>query len=42
MKIPGPNGPIKVQADLHQAVRYDSNALAMTVHFRTDDNTKIK
>ena len=42
MKIPGPKGPIKVQADLHQAVRCDSNALAMTGHFRADENVKVK
>ena len=42
MKIPGPKGPIKVQADLHQAVRCDSNALAMVGHFKADDNVKVK
>ena len=42
MKIPGPKGPIKLQADLHQAVCCDSNALAMAGHFRLDDSVKVK
>ena len=42
MKIPGPNDPIKVEANLQQAIRCDSNALAMVGHFKADISEKVK
>ena len=42
MKVPGPNGPMKIEADLRQAIRCDSNVLAMAGHYKQDDTGKHK